>query len=66
MNISRFGATPAVVLGAITFALGAASATQAESLDIGSASIADLNTAYGSGRLTSEKVTSVSGGTTTK
>jgi amidase len=62
LKISRFGATPAVVLAAIAFALGAASATQAESpagsLNIGSASIADLNEAYGSGRLTSEKVVS--------
>lgn len=55
MNISR--SRPAVTLfAAIAIALGSALPAQAEVLDISSASIAELNQAYASGKLTSEKV----------
>jgi amidase len=57
LNIPRFQATRTVkVMAAIAFALGAASMAQAASLDIDTATIADLNKAYSSGHLTSEKV----------
>jgi amidase len=55
LNISR--SRPAVTLfAAIAIALGSALPAQAEVLDISSASIAELNQAYASGKLTSEKV----------
>lgn len=55
MNISR--SRPAVTLfAAIAIALGSSLPAQAEVLDISSASIAELNQAYATGTLTSEKV----------
>lgn len=46
------------LVAAIAFALGTATMVQAEVLDLTSASIADLNQAYATGKLTSEKVVS--------
>ncbi|HEY5760624.1 MAG TPA: amidase family protein [Steroidobacter sp.] len=55
MNISRSRSAVNLV-AAVTIALGNVAPAYAESLDIDSASIADLNHAYATGKLTSEKV----------
>ncbi len=55
MNISRSRSAVNLFV-AVAIALGSALPTQAEVLDISSASIADLSQAYATGKLTSEKV----------
>jgi len=55
LNISRSRSAVNLFV-AVAIALGSALPSQAEVLDISSASIADLNQAYATGKLTSEKV----------